>query len=89
MARHGRLMAKGINLAGDPTYRVGDVLAVIEEQEAIEADRVAKRQAKAARRAEKEAGAVVVDSATISPHDRSAVGEVSPESGGPRLSRAG
>jgi len=57
MARHGRLMAKGSNAAGDPTYRVGDVLDVIEEQEAAERARVARREAKAQRRADRTAGA--------------------------------
>jgi hypothetical protein len=59
MARHGRLMAKGVNQAGDPTYRVGDVLAVIEEQAAIEEGKRRGRAIKAARaearRAEKAA----------------------------------
>lgn len=49
MARHGRLMAKGTNAAGDPTYRVGDVLAVIEEQKLIEEGKRRRREAKAAR----------------------------------------
>ena len=56
MARHGRLMAKGTNQAGDPTYRVGDVLDVIEEQERIEAERVRRREEKAARKAQRAEG---------------------------------
>jgi hypothetical protein len=88
MARHGRLLPKGVNAAGDPTYRVGDVLAVVEEQDRAEAERLARRDAKAARRAERTADAQVVDRATISPHDRSTAGEVSPNQGGPRLSCA-
>lgn len=88
MARHGRLLVKGTNAAGDPVYRVGDVVAVVEEQEASERARQLLRAAKDARRAERAAKTSVVDSATISPHDRSAVGEVSPDPGGPRLSCA-
>jgi hypothetical protein len=57
MARHGRLVAKGLNAAGDPTYRVGDVLDVIEEQERIEAERVRRREEKIAKRAERESAA--------------------------------
>jgi hypothetical protein len=57
MARHGRLMAKGTNAAGDPTYRVGDVLDVIEDQERIEAERVRRREEKNAKRAERESAA--------------------------------
>lgn len=57
MARHGRLLAKGINSAGDPTYRVGDVLDVVEEQERIEVERVRRREEKNAKRAERESAA--------------------------------
>jgi hypothetical protein len=57
MARHGRLVAKGVNSAGDPTYRVGDVLDVIEDQERIEAERVRRREEKNAKRAERESAA--------------------------------
>jgi hypothetical protein len=59
MARHGRLMAKGTNSAGDPTYRVGDVLDVVEEQERIEAERVRRREEKVVRRAERLAASKV------------------------------
>jgi hypothetical protein len=59
MARHGRLMAKGTNSAGDPTYRVGDVLDVVEEQERIEVERVRRREEKVVRRAERLAASEV------------------------------
>lgn len=58
MARHGRLVAHGTDRAGRPIYKVGEVLAVIEEQDRIKVERAAAREAKAKRRAEKEAAAV-------------------------------
>lgn len=45
-ARHGRIVAHGVNAAGDPTYRVGDVLDVYRDNAAREAARLAKRAAK-------------------------------------------
>lgn len=45
-ARHGRIVAHGTNQAGDPTYRVGDVLEVYRDNAAREAARLAKRTAK-------------------------------------------
>jgi len=55
MARHGRLVAHGVDPAGRPLYRVGDVLDVIEEQEQIEQARAQVREEKAARRAARQA----------------------------------
>lgn len=46
-ARHGRISAHGVNAAGDPTYRLGDVLDVWTDIKEREATREAKRLAKA------------------------------------------
>lgn len=66
MARHGRLLAKGEDSAGRPTYRVGDVLGVLEEQGRVEADRRRMREAKAERKAER-AGQTRHDVAHVNP----------------------
>lgn len=55
LAARGRLLAHGSDQADRPLYRVGDVLDLIHEQARVEAERVAKREAKAARRAERAA----------------------------------
>ena len=88
LADRGRLVAKGIDQLGRPLYKVAEVLAIVREQDATKAKRQVERAAKDARRAEKAADRAVVDTATIDADDRSAVGEVSPNQGGPRLSCA-
>lgn len=59
LAARGRLVAHGADAADRPLYRVGDVLDLVHEQARVEAERVAKREARAeakvARRAESEA----------------------------------
>lgn len=56
MARHGRLATKGTDAAGRPLYRVGDVRDVVAEQARAEAERAAKRDDKARRKAERAEG---------------------------------
>jgi hypothetical protein len=55
LAARGRIEQKGTNAAGDPVYKVGEVLDVLEEQAQIEEGKRRRREAKAAKRAEKAA----------------------------------
>lgn len=59
MARHGRITAHGTDSADRPIYRVSEVLDVMAEQARAEAEKVAKRQAKANAKQERASRAAV------------------------------
>lgn len=54
LADRGRLANHGTDASGRPKYRVGEVLDLIDEQAKVEAERAAKREDKARRKAERQ-----------------------------------